>query len=365
MRRTQLIRVIQDATLSQHVTTWLKCNHLNVTKDVNKMRMCDFGKLNWTWKCRSESRSDVMAGNILTSHSTASASPYCFGYTWADISATIWGCAASSISTKAPVSLNFVGATLTKTWSAYYYTPSAAGSSNQLVSAASSLRSASGAGQSASSSPSPTPISKSSTNIGPIIGGVVGGLAVLGAIAFGIVFLLMRKRKNKKDTSAAAAQLQQQQQQQQQQNAGGYPNTPGQDPNQRHMSMAPVGGAAVGYYGQQENKQPMSELGTPQQSPGAGYLQPAQAMKDPNTPYHDNRVSAYSDAGSPVPPYQQPYQQQMPPIQQHVPQMMQQQQQQMPMQHAPMELDATPSPHMGQQGQPVYEAPAGVPGSKP
>jgi hypothetical protein len=274
---------------------------------------------------------------MLTISSTASTAPFCFGYTWADISATSWGCAASAISSKGPMSLNFVGATSTKTWSAYYYTPSASGaSSNDLLSAASSLKSASGVGQSASSSPSPSSAHKSSTNVGAIVGGVVGGLAVLGAIAFGVVFLCLRKRKSKKNAEAPGIQ-----------NAGGYPQNPNQGPMGQQGYGVPAG-AAAGYYGQQENKPGISELPSPTPSPGmgAGYLQPGQ--KDPNTPYHDNRVSAYSESGSPVPPYQQQYQQQMPPIQQ-----------------APMELDGTSSHNAGVHGQSIYEAPAGVPGNKP
>jgi hypothetical protein len=42
--------------------------------------------------------------------------------------------------------------------------------------------------------PSATPEAKKSTPVGAIAGGVIGGIAVLGAIIFGVFFLLRRKR---------------------------------------------------------------------------------------------------------------------------------------------------------------------------
>jgi hypothetical protein len=59
-----------------------------------------------------------------------------------------------------------------------------------------------GTSDSISSSPAPipthsqSPSPKSKTPIGAIVGGVVGGLAVLGGIAAGIVFICMRKGRN-------------------------------------------------------------------------------------------------------------------------------------------------------------------------
>ncbi|KAF2733457.1 hypothetical protein EJ04DRAFT_272775 [Polyplosphaeria fusca] len=44
---------------------------------------------------------------------------------------------------------------------------------------------------------------KKKTNIGAIVGGVVGGLVVLGALAFGIVFLILRKKKDKQNAANA------------------------------------------------------------------------------------------------------------------------------------------------------------------
>jgi hypothetical protein len=51
--------------------------------------------------------------------------------------------------------------------------------------------------------PSPTPVPvKKSTPVGAIAGGVVGGLAVLGAFAFGIFYLCTRKSKNRENSPA-------------------------------------------------------------------------------------------------------------------------------------------------------------------
>lgn len=52
-----------------------------------------------------------------------------------------------------------------------------------------------------SSTPTPTP----KTNVGAIAGGIVGGLSVVGALIFGVVFLILRNRRKKPDTASAAA----------------------------------------------------------------------------------------------------------------------------------------------------------------
>lgn len=54
----------------------------------------------------------------------------------------------------------------------------------------------------ATSSPSPTDSGGSPTPIGAIVGGVVGGIAVLGLIAFGIVFILRRRTSTPSPSSS-------------------------------------------------------------------------------------------------------------------------------------------------------------------
>lgn len=65
--------------------------------------------------------------------------------------------------------------------------------------------------QSATASPTSTTTSdsggkKSGSIIAPIVGGVVGGLVVVGAVAFGIIFLIMRNKKSKQNDAAGAGQ---------------------------------------------------------------------------------------------------------------------------------------------------------------
>jgi hypothetical protein len=62
----------------------------------------------------------------------------------------------------------------------------------------------------------PTP--KSSTPTGPIVGGVIGGIALIAFISF-LVWFYLRKRRQDKAIAIATAQNQQQNQQQQQQQA--------------------------------------------------------------------------------------------------------------------------------------------------
>ncbi|CZR66548.1 uncharacterized protein PAC_16449 [Phialocephala subalpina] len=51
--------------------------------------------------------------------------------------------------------------------------------------------------QTTTPTPTPTPAPKKSTPIGPIVGGVIGGLALLAAIAAGIFFCLRKQRQDK------------------------------------------------------------------------------------------------------------------------------------------------------------------------
>ena len=92
--------------------------------------------------------------------------------------------AATSSQAVIPISTAYV--TLTPSTTA----TSSSGSSSSGGSAASQS-------QSGTSSPTVAAVSKSKTNIGAIVGGVVGGLIVIGAIIFGAIFMILRNRKNK------------------------------------------------------------------------------------------------------------------------------------------------------------------------
>ncbi|KAF2663484.1 hypothetical protein BT63DRAFT_461210 [Microthyrium microscopicum] len=265
---------------------------------------------------------------------TASAAPYCYGYTWPDITATNWICGTATGSTKDVISFTYLGESDNRSWSAYYYSGSSASSTGLLSSAVSAAPvAASSSSSSSSSTPTPPPAPVAKSNAGAIAGGVVGGVAVLAALAFGVFFLLHRNKKNKNaapiqaDHAAPNSGYPQQQ---------GYPQ--GQSPGQ-HMAAAPVAGAAAGFYGQ-EHKPGMSEMASPTQSPNAGYGYPAKVGDNAYSPQTDNRVSTFSETGAPAPAYQPP---------QHM--------------AAPMELDATSAvPHSNPQGQPIYEVPGHVPG---
>jgi hypothetical protein len=261
---------------------------------------------------------------LVLPRSSNSASPYCYGYTWPDISATLWECDTVSAATKDTVLFTFIGESDSRHWTAEYNTGASTSSLGGILTGASSLDQS----HSASPSASASPVAKSgkSTNVGAIVGGVVGGLAVIGATAFGVIFLLLRKRKQR--TTAAGTT--------------GNPAAPFH-PNAGAGAVDASG--AVGYY-DHDNKPHMTPVAHP--SPGTQYIgagagqQPQQQQQQPKyepySPYQDNnRVSTFSEASHrSVPPYQPP------------------------LQPAPMELDGSSAvPHYGQGGQPIYEVPAG------
>lgn len=70
--------------------------------------------------------------------------------------------------------------------------------------------SGSGGSSSGDNGNAPTEKKQSSTPIGPIVGGVVGGVAVLALIGFGIFFLVRHNKKKKAATAAASTQPMQQ-----------------------------------------------------------------------------------------------------------------------------------------------------------
>lgn len=137
------------------------------------------------------------------------ANPECyefnFVYTTAGRITTMheWGCTDTAITTEVPL-----------TWSGY----SAPGSGGTSTSSSSST-----------TSPAPTVTPQQVTkgdgkpnNTPAIIGGVLGGLAIVGALVFAIVFLVLRDRRRKRE-----AQLEQPQPQQHQDWAAPPPPMPG------------------------------------------------------------------------------------------------------------------------------------------
>ncbi|KAF2798474.1 hypothetical protein K505DRAFT_371688 [Melanomma pulvis-pyrius CBS 109.77] len=183
--------------------------------------------------------------------------------------------------------------------------------------------------QSATASPSTSggsaaPTTSKKSNVGPIVGGVVGGLAVLGALAFAVVFLILRNRKAKQNAANAATGVSQPMMGGQgpapgvteyKPQPGGYPS-PGQQfpptPGQQYGSPAPGGypPTAAGYYGQ-ENKAWQQQQGVPGQEVGQQpYSNPGSPAPQYSGPSATQPVpfGAVEAGGNPVPghPQQQP-----------------------------------------------------------
>jgi hypothetical protein len=139
--------------------------------------------------------------------------------------------------------------------------------------------------------------SKSSTPVGPIVGGVVGGVAALGLIGLGTFFLIRRNRNGPASTGAAAA--------------GG--SGPGQQPP---MQQQPQPGApgypqqTYGYPPQQGQEYYGGASPRPDQKP-AGFVDmvPVPDRHDSTSPvsqFSDSRYSNVQQMGVPPQPQPQP-----------------------------------------------------------
>lgn len=218
---------------------------------------------------------------------------------------------------------------------------------------------------STTSGPPYTPNPKATTkktSIGPIIGGVVGGIAVIGAIIAGvIVVMFMKKGKNNANAAAALPPT----------NMNNTP--PGQPP-------PPQGPYPQGPYPPQQQQQYPQQYQQQQQfdqnavSPNPDYF--AAGKTDQNYYVKQDGGAQITEQAvpvtplpptSPAPPYVQPVQQgreswnQSPPAQIPPPQMMQQVPYQPPQLQsqgpAPVELGTNAStPQRNAEGRPIYEA---------
>jgi hypothetical protein len=120
----------------------------------------------------------------------------------ADVSASFYQCDSVQPSAGFDTILTtFVGETADHDWSAMYYTPTAAGVSGSQApfavpsnAAPSNTVSEITATSLLSQTPTTTSTSKL-TPIGAIVGGAVGGIAIIGAVIAGIVFMVLRNRK--------------------------------------------------------------------------------------------------------------------------------------------------------------------------
>ncbi|KAH6617606.1 hypothetical protein F5144DRAFT_396976 [Chaetomium tenue] len=182
---------------------------------------------------------------------------------------------------------------------------------------------------SAATSQDPETGAPSSTPVGPIVGGVVGGVAALGLLGLGIFFLLRRKNKNKPPSPAMTAA-----------HAGppGGPGFMGGPPGGPHGLAPPYGSPNP----QQPTPPPdMAAMAAVGAGAGAGAYDPRYSMAKPPAspvhPMHPSQMSPHmsvSPSGSPAPVYP-PHMQGTPPPQHPYPQQQQQQ---------PYNMGPTPPP---------------------
>lgn len=285
---------------------------------------------------------------------TLSDQPYCYEWRYVYSSRTVMtehGCAASAftisvdrtftdgsssisdVPSEAPVSEKTVQVTVTA--------PGGASASNSGGASVTNPQSQTASPTETTSTVEPEP--KKKTNIGAIVGGVVGGLVVLGALAFGIIFLILRKRKSKQNAANSNAAVGANQPMmgpapgvtEYKPQPGGYPS-----PAPGYPSPQP---AAAGYYNNETKPQfHQQQMGVPGQeinpyspptSPAPQYTGPAPVQPVP---------FGIAEAGG-IPVQQQPgqYPQGSPQMQQSPP------------------MHPQGSPHPPQQH--IYEAPADVP----
>lgn len=236
---------------------------------------------------------------------TAKTEPYCYGYSVPGMSMGFYSCDSITASTFAEFDTTYNGETDAQTWLALRQSDldslvgtSALESATTATGGLASAAKSSAAGTKASGTPSASSSASSSsgsststpekkTSIGPIIGGVVGGLVVIGAIVGGVLAFCLKKKKNKTNN----ATFDNNQTNMQQSQSQPPPNfaaaaAAGQDPRMSQYQQPPPPG-------QYQNNQP--QYNQPQ------YNQP-QYDQNTNPP---NRDTLYSVAGKVEAPYGQ------------------------------------------------------------
>ncbi|KAH8890033.1 hypothetical protein GQ53DRAFT_179664 [Thozetella sp. PMI_491] len=242
-------------------------------------------------KCLDSTQSSLYTlTNSYTAYCGQSSAPFCATITYADFK----GYSAFLCSAKKTVEAAYVNPTSIPSSS----TPTTTTQPPTTTSSSSTSTSFSSTSTSTTPSPTPAPDSGSSTPVGAIAGGVVGGVAVLALVAFGIWWIM---RKSKKDKAANAPPAPAPAPAPGPAPMGAYSPAPGYDG--QHMQMA-----------QQQQPYPQQHHYPPQ---GAPIYNPAQ---DPRAsiakPYDGSYTSGYGSnpsspppphtPGSPSPPYQFP-----------------------------------------------------------
>ncbi|KAE9374850.1 hypothetical protein N431DRAFT_544052 [Stipitochalara longipes BDJ] len=177
-----------------------------------------------------------------------------------------------------------------------------------------------------------TPIPQSnSTPVGPIVGGVIGGLALIAAIAAGIFFCLRQKRRNKQTTNALEYQT-----------YTHTSNTHSQQPSDKYPATAEAAFIPAGYPPNSATPGPQIHY---QQPPQPQYQQPLPAVQPSYNSYPIAQQQTPRPTGN--------YMEQQQPIQQLVQQTQQQPPHNFQAQPRPQPLSSSVDAHRGSVGSPI------------
>ncbi|KAK3685692.1 hypothetical protein B0T22DRAFT_226509 [Podospora appendiculata] len=263
--------------------------YCGVNKANSHVGCCDYTATTschiWSTCLNSDQKSQFTTDNGFTLWCGFKDYPHCITHVYQDDTITGWtllGCAVAQGSDKIWYSATTTHLSSSSTSTVSTTSGSTTASSSSTTS--SSTTPPIGGNLDPTSTPTPQPSSSSSVPLGPIIGGVVGGVGALALIGLGI-FFLMRQNKKKNGTAADAAAASA--------TAAAAPapapygGSPG--PQMAQQTPPPVNGG--GYY------DPIKAGGFAPVDPRASTAQPY----DPNNGYAQQNISPPQ---SPVPTYQ-------------------------------------------------------------
>jgi hypothetical protein len=188
----------------------------------------------------------------------------------ADISASFYQCDSVQPSAGFDTLLTtFVGETADHAWSAMYYTPTGADASGSQVPFAPPSNTTPSVSTTPASPDTPTPTSTAKPiPIGAVVGGAVGGIAIIGAVIAGVVFMVLRsKRKNQNNNQSPL-----------------YDPSQGQPPVAQPQQYVPPpsDNRPVSYFSPQEpSKTPIIETNSSVSSPYTTVTQPYFSQNSP------------------------------------------------------------------------------------
>jgi len=130
-------------------------------------------------------------------NSTNSASPYCAGVTFPDVNVRDWYCHSKSATAYITAFTTYKDQLFTTAFSSFVFTSAESSTTKTGGTTTSGTVGIVSTPSSGTSTPTPTPESAgSSAPIGAIVGGAVGGFAVLAAVA-ALIFFFCRRQKKK------------------------------------------------------------------------------------------------------------------------------------------------------------------------